>query len=210
MAEKLITIIGCGPGARECITLEALEAARDAEVLVGSQRLLDLFADAVAHRIAIRGYRDECYAAIDAHAHKKIAVLVTGDPGIASLATPIIDRYGLDRCRIIAGLSSMQIAFARLGISWEGARIFSAHAALPSITDADLQNERLIAVLTGNRDSLAWVAHLGAALGDGWRMVVAQDLTLETESIMEIDSARLTEFQAPLRAVVLLIRKEQQ
>ena len=38
---------------------------------------------------------------------KNIAVLVTGDPGIFSLARLVIERFGREQCRVIPGISSI-------------------------------------------------------------------------------------------------------
>ncbi len=43
MALNPIVIAGCGPGARECVTPEALAAIQEAEVLIRAPRLLALF-----------------------------------------------------------------------------------------------------------------------------------------------------------------------
>jgi len=55
---------------------------------------------------------------IDMRAYRqRIAVLVTGDPGLFSLAKPVIERFGRTRCRVIPGVSSVQTAFARIGVT---------------------------------------------------------------------------------------------
>jgi len=203
-----IAIVGCGPGARTSMTLEALDAITQAEVLIGTGRLLALFANTTAQQIQIAGYRQECYDAIDAHAEKRIAVLVTGDTGLASLAAPILARYTLARCHLIPGISSIQVAFARVGASWEGARILSAHAVAPHFSSDDLLHEQTIAVLTGGRESAPWLSALAAKLGDAWRIVICRDLTLESESITETNAASIASDVESIRAVVLFLRKE--
>ncbi len=77
-------------------------------MLVGAKRLLDLFPSIHAERIVVSA---EIGAVLDSIAtiadHKRIAVLVTGDPGLFSLARPVIERFGLARCRVIPGISSV-------------------------------------------------------------------------------------------------------
>lgn len=204
---KKIAIVGCGPGARECITLEALLVIESAEVLVGAARLLELFASESVERVAVRGYREETIAAIAAHAGKRIAVLVTGDPGLASLAATVVDHFGLENCHLLPGISSVQVAFARLGMDWEGARIVSAHKAVPDYDYSSFVNENKIAVLSGNVESTRWLAGLVRSLGNDWRVIVCQDLTLETESVRELGADEIEALPQPLRAVVLIVRK---
>ncbi len=202
-----ILIVGCGPGARECLTAEALSAVEGAEVLVGSERLLSLFAHLNTERVAVRGYREETILAIQQHRGRRIAVLVTGDPGLASLASAVIEHFGLPSCRVLPGISSVQTAFARIGLSWEEAQIISAHAVQPDFDFNALAAERKIAILTGNTESMRWIALLAHKLGNEWRIVVAEDLTLASERVFEVHADQLEQLPQPLRAVILFLRK---
>jgi precorrin-6y C5,15-methyltransferase (decarboxylating) CbiE subunit len=203
--KERIAIVGCGPGARECLTLEALSAIDCADVVIGSERLLSLFPDLTSERITVRGYREETIDAIKQHEGQRIAVLVTGDPGLASLASAVIEQFSLEACRVLPGISSVQVAFARLGLSWEAARIISAHASEPDFDFNSLAAERTIAVLTGNSESMRWIVSLARRLGEEWRIVVAQDLTLHTEHISDVTADELEDLA--LRAVIIFSRK---
>lgn len=208
MALNPITIIGCGPGARECVTLEALSAIHQAEVLIGTPRLLALFPDLTAPAVAVSGRRAEVCDAIEQHRDRKLAVLVTGDPGLASLAAPIVERFGLAACRVIPGISAVQVAFARLGLSWEQVRILSAHASCPQYDPALMQHEKAIAVLSGDANSQAWISLLAAALGPQWQATIAQNLTLPDERIFAASPGELAKLPQPLRAVIIFQRTE--
>ncbi len=50
--DRIISIIGCGPGSPDYVAPVARDAAIAAEVLVGTERLLDLFPGVSAERIA--------------------------------------------------------------------------------------------------------------------------------------------------------------
>jgi len=172
---RIIVIVGCGPGARECLTAEALSAIEDAEVLVGSARLLSLFANLNTERVAVRGYREETILAIQQHRGRRIAVLVTGDPGLASLASAVIEHFGFSFWSRAAG---HQFRADRLCEDWpqlEDARIISVHAVQPNLDFNALAAERKIAILTGNTESMRWIALLAHRLGNEWRIVVAED-----------------------------------
>jgi precorrin-6y C5,15-methyltransferase (decarboxylating) CbiE subunit len=206
MKEK-IAIVGCGPGARECLTIEALSAINGAQAVIGSARLLSLFPDLTAERITVRGYREETIEAIKQHQDRRVALLVTGDPGLASLASAVIEHFGIAACQVLPGVSSVQTAFARVGLSWEGARIISAHASEPASDPNSFANESKVAVLTGNAESMHWIATLAHRLGKEWRIIVAQDLTLADEKVFEVDPEALEQLPQPLRAVILFLRK---
>jgi precorrin-6y C5,15-methyltransferase (decarboxylating) CbiE subunit len=202
-----ITIIGCGPGARECVTLEAFAEIARAETVIGTDHLFALFPDTKAERIVVRGYREETIEAIQQRWGRRVALLVTGDPGLASLASAVIQHFGIDACRVLPGISSVQVAFARLGLSWEGARIISAHAATPAFDVDSLLCESKIAVLTGAAGAMPWVTSLVRKLGEKWRFVIAQDLTLQTERISDVKAEELEALPQPMRAVVVCYRK---
>lgn len=203
-----ITIVGCGPGARECVTLEALEAVRQADMLIGAQRLLDLFPEASGSRIVARGSIDEVSAAISKNQGQRIAVLVTGDPGIASLARLILERFGRDVCRVIPGVSAVQVAFARLGLDWTGARILSAHGGLPRTDFTTLRAEDRIAILTGSPDASAWAASLAEFLGSSWKVFLAENLTLPGEAVREISPAELRRTPCAGLSILILLRSD--
>lgn len=134
---RAITIIGCGPGSPDHITPAAVDAARSAEVLIGTDRLLHFFTDADAEKIPVGSAVEETLDRVgERFGHKQIAVLVSGDPGLFSLARLVIQRFGREHCRVIPGVSSVQVAFARLGLDWGDAIILSAHKQDPDIDPA--------------------------------------------------------------------------
>lgn len=211
---KPITIVGCGPGAREDVTPRALAAIQNAEVLVGARRLLELFPEAPGERAVVGTDIDAALAAIAcAIPTRRVAVLVTGDPGVRSLARPVLRRFGREACEVIPGISSVQTAFARVGVDWYDARIISAHGALPSTPPAALANEPKIAILAGDAAALRWAADLADFLqendhGKSRHIFIAEDLTLPAERVREVTGEELRSANASPRAIVMLFRDE--
>jgi precorrin-6y C5,15-methyltransferase (decarboxylating) CbiE subunit len=205
--ERDIVIIGCGPGSRDYLTPAAIKAARDADLLVGAQRLLNLFSDSAAQRIMVAGGIQEALDKMEATPGiRRVAVLVTGDPGLFSFAKLVIKRFGRDRCRIIPGISSVQEAFARIALDWEDARIISAHKENPEAA-LDLSDAEKIAVLCGREGSLQWVAERLSHSDAASKIFVCQNLTLESEHVTEVTVEELTDLQASSRTIVLIIRR---
>jgi precorrin-6y C5,15-methyltransferase (decarboxylating) CbiE subunit len=206
MAMK-IAIVGCGPGSPDYLTRSAVRAAQRAEVLVGSQRLLDLFSDADAERLPVGADINLALDLIAAHyENKSVAVLVSGDPGLFSLTKRVIEHFGRDSCEIIAGVSSVQVAFARLGLDWADARIISAHKENPdSALLESLKHEDKVAVLAGRREAVDWVADLAGMLGKDRRIFVCENLTLDDEKVREVYAERLSQLEVGSRTVVLII-----
>lgn len=208
MEMKPITIVGCGPGALEYVTPAALRAISQAEVLVGAHRLLETFPEITAERVIVGA---DVPKALDAMSNylgqRRIVVLVTGDPGLCSLARPVIRRFGRDACRVIPGISSVHAAFASVGIDWFGARILSAHDCSPAIAPASLAIENKLAVLAGNPANAEWVEALVVALYTTHDIYLCENLTLDDESVRRIDSLNLP-MKLASRSILLFIKKE--
>lgn len=208
MEMKPITIVGCGPGALEYVTPAALRAIEQAEVLVGARRLLESFADRAAQRIVVGANVAKALDEVAGHlGQRRIVVLVTGDPGLCSLARPVIRRFGRHACRVIPGISSVHAAFASVGIDWFGARILSAHDHAPEGDPASLVIEDKLAVLAGNPANAGWVEALATALIATHEIFVCENLTLAEESIRQVESLE-TPMNLASRTILLLIKKE--
>lgn len=208
---KKILLVGCGPGAAGCITPEARAAALTADVLIVSKRLADLFPESTAERIDsgtdIPGTLEAISERRDAG--KLVVVLCTGDPGVASLAQPVIRRFGRENCAVIPGISSIQVAFARLGLDWRNVRVVTAHSEDPEETAEELRGAEQIAILGGRDGSLRWAAGLIAQIGEGRRVFLCEELTLPGEKIREItDPGELTARPVSSRAIILILNKE--
>ncbi len=209
LEKKKILIVGCGPGAEEYVTPAARTAALKAEVLIVSKRLERLFPECPAERIDsgvdVEGALRVMAARRDAG--KQVVLLATGDPGIASLARPVVRRFGIENCVIIPGISSIQVAFARLGLSWQEARIVTAHSHNPQVSVAELKKTEKIAILGGRPEALTWTADLIGKLGGDRRVFLCEDLTLPSEQVREIGAAELTTLPVSTRAIILIIEK---
>jgi cobalt-precorrin-7 (C5)-methyltransferase len=206
--EKPILIVGCGPGAPDFLTPAARKAIAGAEVLVGASHLLDLFPKHPAERIRVQADIPKILEEIAVRLHRrKIAVLVTGDPGLYSLAQPVLKRFGRESCEVIPGISSLQVAFARLGLDWVNARIIDAHDEKPEMDSAFLAQAEKIAIFAGRAEAIQWVAHLVGTIGEGWTIYVCEDLTLEGEKIGEVKAEDLRNLVVSSRTIVLLVKK---
>lgn len=207
--EKELTIVGCGPGSLSYMTGAALDAVRVAEVLIGAQRLMEMFPDAAAERIVLSGNYDRVLDLVCGYlGRKRVALLVTGDPGLHSAAKKVIERFGRTACRVIPGISSVQTAFARIGIDWQNARIISAHTRNPEITTS-IREQKKIAVLAGGEGSRSWLQDLAGLLGDDFQVFLCSDLTLENEKVEPMPAEALVAVPLPSRSIILFIHRDE-
>ena len=205
---KPITIIGCGPGDSGYLSGAAMTAVAKADCLIGSKRLLAMFAENGVKRIAVGADVEKALDEIAAqYETNRVAVLVSGDPGISSLAKPLIKHFGIKNCDVIPGISSVQLAFARLGLDWLDAKIVSAHGHDPDTAMGSYAQYEKIAVLGGRDESIAWAHRLAKNLFDR-TIFVCENLSLPDEKIAELTLEQLGSYKAPSMTIILLIKSE--
>jgi precorrin-6Y C5,15-methyltransferase (decarboxylating) len=110
------------------------DALAGAEVVVGSERQLREVGEAHglpagAERVWLAGPLD---AVLDTVADRsaegrRVCVLASGDPGFFGIVRALGERLGPDRLAVHPAPSSVALAFARLGLSWDDAAVVSAH-----------------------------------------------------------------------------------
>jgi len=208
LTDRPITIVGCGPGGPAYLTDAARHAVEHAGLLIGAKRLLELFPDAKAERLAVGADIAAVLQAMETRLGRlPMVVLVTGDPGMHSLARPVVRHFGRAQCRIIPGISSVQAAFAAAGLDWMDARILSAHGSQPDIDHDELGAVDKVAVLAGSRSALRWISDLAERLAPRC-IFVCEELTLPGETVTKVTADMLAMMDASPRTVVLLLRPE--
>jgi cobalt-precorrin-7 (C5)-methyltransferase len=123
-------LVGSGPGSSDYLTTAAIKVAESVDVLVGSQRALDLFPGFVGDTLVLRARNmDEMMkksiTLVDEG--KTVAILSTGDPGFSGVLKPILNlRDDLD-IEVVPGISSLQLAAARLQLPWDQVNLLTLH-----------------------------------------------------------------------------------
>ncbi|RKZ88558.1 MAG: precorrin-6y C5,15-methyltransferase (decarboxylating) subunit CbiE [Candidatus Parabeggiatoa sp. nov. 1] len=208
MNTQPILIVSCGPGAPEYITEVARQAVSQAELLVGAARLLAMFPEGTAQRCSISANISAALDAIDtAYLHQKVVVLVTGDAGLHSFARSIIRRFGRTHCQIISGISSVQVAFARLGLEWTNAHIISAHGTTPYVIDESLATEERIAILGGGKASWTEIESIIEKCRATHIAFLCENLTLDNERVIALEEKRLSTLQPASLSIILLVSR---
>jgi cobalt-precorrin-7 (C5)-methyltransferase len=198
-------IAGCGPGALLHLTRAVEQAVAQSKVLSGAQRLLDLFPECAATKLPFEGSMDAWLKRLAAEHEGPIVVLVSGDPGVSSLSSHVLRRFGRRNCRVIPGISSVQLACSRLGLSWENAAVIRAHGALPDLSLTELSSRDPWVILMGARGAEAFAAKLAAA--DNRSCIVCDDLSLPTERVEQTSPHLLARLPRHPRRIVVVTRE---
>jgi precorrin-6B C5,15-methyltransferase / cobalt-precorrin-6B C5,C15-methyltransferase len=125
----------------DCFGPAARAAIERATVLVGSDRQLglverDLPIGPAVERVHLSAALDEV---LDVVAQRRttgarVCVLASGDPGFFGIVRVLGERFGRTALVVHPAPSSISLAFARLGLSWDDAAVVSAHGR--SLDDA--------------------------------------------------------------------------
>ncbi len=187
-----VYIIGVGPGSKEYLIPLAGKTIRNSDVLIGARRLLCMF-NVKKKAIPVDGNYSYALSYILKNKNrKKIAVLVSGDPGIFSFSSLITDRLKPGEYEIIPGISSLQLAFARIGKSWQDALIFSLHGrSRRGLAEAVLRHRKVF-LFTDEKNNPASAASFLFRKGILKRRIfVFKNLSFPDEVIIKTDIEKL-------------------
>ncbi|MBS3964386.1 MAG: precorrin-6y C5,15-methyltransferase (decarboxylating) subunit CbiE [Methylomonas sp.] len=129
---EVVTFIGVLDDGAVSLGAEALDALRSARHVIAGGRLLVLLADHIteARHYDLTGYLAQVPGWIAAALanDEAVVVLATGDPLCHGIAGFLASKLDAARVKILPNLSTVQLAFAALGLPWQTARIVSVHA----------------------------------------------------------------------------------
>jgi precorrin-6Y C5,15-methyltransferase (decarboxylating) len=195
-ATPTVTVIGCdgrplGP--------EAATALAAADRVAGAPRHLDgAELPPGAERIVIKRLDD----ALDAICASpgRVTVLASGDPGFFGIVRALRAR-GVT-AQVIPAVSSVALAFARLGLDWDDALVVSAHGRAPRQALAAALAHPKVAILTEPRHGTARA--LGTELLAAGRTVyVAERLGAAQERITDLAAEPARDFAEPNIVIAL-------
>jgi precorrin-6Y C5,15-methyltransferase (decarboxylating) len=177
VAASVMTVIGCDGSPLRPDAAAALAAA---DHVAGAPRHLDsVDVPATAERIEIKVLDD----ALDAigSARGRVVVLASGDPGFFGIVRALRSRGATPT--VIPAVSSVALAFARLGLDWDDALVVSAHGRDPERALAAALAHPKTAILTAPGTARELGLELAAA---GRRVYVAERLGTPSERVTEL------------------------
>ena len=199
--EQKVSLVGIGMGAEKTLTLEGKQAFDEAELLIGAKRMTDAVqkpGQAVLHE-----YRsDRIVEYIKAHPeYRTVAIAFSGDVGFYSGAKKLVDLLG-EEVQVICGISSVVYFMAKIGLSWDDAKIVSAHGRKCNLVSLIRHNRKVFSIL-GTEDGVAALASKLVYYGMGdVTLYVGENLSYENEKIFHDKAANLTEYRGDALSVV--------
>ena len=120
----ILSVVGTGPGSADYLTPAALNALRQADVIIGYRTYLDLIASIIEEKEVVASAMmqevDRVNRAFDlAEQGRHIALVSGGDPGIYAMAGLVYEvaeaRASDTEIRVIAGVAALNVCAERLG-----------------------------------------------------------------------------------------------
>lgn len=180
-----ITLLGIGMGSQETLTVQGKKAAKSADLIIGAKRM----ADAVREpgQAVVYEYRSDVIADyIRNHPeYEKVVIALSGDVGFYSGARKLLTALGgrESNVEVICGISSVVYFMSEIGLSWDDAKITSAHGKHCNLISMIRHNQKVFSIL-GTGTAVAELAgklvkyHMGEVL-----LYVGENLSYPDEKI---------------------------
>ena len=187
-----ITLIGTGCGHKENMTLQALRAIEEADLVIGAARLQQDLKDLTEGKETVSAYRaEEILQILENRDYKKAVILFSGDISFYSGAgklSALLDRSDVIKAKEgqilrLPGISSLTAFCAALGFDMSALTLRSAHGRDCDIIGALMEGRRTF-FLTGGKETPATICRAisEAGLGDT-RVWIGERLSYPDERI---------------------------
>jgi precorrin-6Y C5,15-methyltransferase (decarboxylating) len=177
----------------------------DAALVAGGWQHLETLGVERGRAVVLRGDLSEALARIEG-TEGPVVVLASGDPGFFGIVRLLGGQFGRENLRVLPGLSSVALAFARAGLSWDDAVTVSAHGRDPRRAVNVCRAHPKVAVLTSPDFG---PAELAEALGGLDRtFVVAEKLGEADERVFHGDTGTVMGMEWEDPNVVLVLDEE--
>ena len=208
--DKQITIIGCGPGAPDLITIKGKKAIENGDAVIGSKRLIKNFVNNVSLRTLIleKNYKEILDQAAGLYKqNKKLIFLVSGDPLFYSFGKSVLDKFGQDNCEVIPGISSVQYAFSRLKESWKEYKTFTLHGTNDfEIKEIFAENDKFVLLLDPENNLSLIKSKLNSTMASKYKFRVVSNLSLPDQKILDVPFKDFDKIEEESLSILIVTR----
>ncbi|MEM8638396.1 MAG: precorrin-6y C5,15-methyltransferase (decarboxylating) subunit CbiE [Cyanobacteria bacterium P01_G01_bin.54] len=211
MVRHNIQVVGMGLGGIADLPLQGCQQLHIATLIAGTPRLLAHVPPTYpAQRLPLHNLQSDLKRVEQAWQWgEKVVILVSGDPLFFGLGRLLLQQFPAADLVFHPHLSSVQLAFSRLRLPWQDARLLSVHGRdLEPVRQCCQQGIAKIAILTDAVNNPGAIATLVEQLHlpHHYSFWVCENLGGETEWIQQYKESKALHGQtfAPLSVVVLL------
>jgi len=138
-----------------------MELIKEADVLIAGERILKQFSGLKKDTFIIKNNLEQMADFIrEQSLTRKVAVLASGDPGMYGILNFLRKHFTQNELLVIPGISSMQLACAKLCISWHDALLTSTHGRGVEKVVEQIRNHSKVILLTGPEATPAHIARV--------------------------------------------------
>ena len=202
-----VTLLGIGMGNEDTLTGEGKKALEKADLVIGARRI----ADAVRqphHEVVYEYQSEKIVRFIEEHPeYEHIVIALSGDVGFYSGAKKLLALLSPET-EVICGISSVTYFMAKAKLSWDDAKIVSAHGRACNLVSLVKHNKKVFAIL-GTGDGVGELAqklvyyHLEDVL-----LYVGENLSYANENVFVKKAQELTGYVGDALSVVCVYNEK--
>ena len=199
--EQKVTLLGIGMGSIGTLTLEGREAVRNADLIVGARRMVD--AVRLPGQDFLYEYRSrEIVEYLAEHPeYTRVVIALSGDVGFYSGAKKLVELLGPET-KMLCGISSVVYFMSKIGLSWDDAKIVSAHGKTCNLISLIRENRKVFAIL-GTNDGVRNLAEKLTFYGMGDVILyVGENLSYDNEKILSKQAKELVSYEGDPLSVI--------
>lgn len=226
-----ITLLGIGMGSREMLTVQGKNSLDQADLLIGARRMVDSVRRP-DQDVFIEYRSQEIKDYIDSHPeYDNIVIVLSGDVGFYSGAKKLLDvlqqnklsqnSFGSETAgqsssvqntvkpeiQVQCGISSVVYFMSKIGLSWDDAKIVSAHGRGCNFISY-IHNEKKVFAILGTSDGVAVLASKLVDYGmSDVLLYVGENLSYDNEKIFVKTAGELTEYTGDPLSVICAVNE---
>ncbi|PLX99679.1 MAG: cobalamin biosynthesis bifunctional protein CbiET [Desulfuromonas sp.] len=202
---KKIYVIGAGVEGQEGFSKRSLELIKQADLLVGGERQLDLFPVFNGEKMIVGSNLGEVIEKLQ-QAKGTSVVLASGDPLFFGIGRSLLRDFDAAALEFVPNVTSIQDAFAKIRVPWDDAVFVSAHGrGLQGAVDRIVANDKAAILTDAVNTPKAIAAEMVRRGRDGYSAWLCENLGGDDERITETDVKGLLEIEAaPLNVLILI------
>ncbi|USD66876.1 precorrin-6y C5,15-methyltransferase (decarboxylating) subunit CbiE [Vibrio sp. SCSIO 43136] len=212
----LVTVVGVPEDGCVSLNSRAVAVVEGSRVLAGHERLMHWFPQCDQKRLSYEsGYQNWFNSVVDEAEEGNVVVLASGDPLFFGITQALIKRLGANSVRTIASPSSMQLACAEIGVSWQDMKAISLHGRhkdqIKGLVSQMQQGDKFCLLTDSNNTPQKIANHLKRFSQGHWQIWVAENLGAADQRVREFKVDQLCEQDIPFAAlnVLVLIRTQE-
>ncbi|MGG0655832.1 precorrin-6y C5,15-methyltransferase (decarboxylating) subunit CbiE [Rummeliibacillus pycnus] len=196
-----IKLIGIGDNGLASLLPQYAKWIEESEVLIGGERLLEFFPYYIGEKITVKSGLKKLVEIIQ-NETRNIVILASGDPLFYGLGSYLSKKINLE---VYPHVSSIQLAFSKIGESWQDAYITSVHGRSMKGLIQKIDGYDKIALLTDAENNPSAIAEYLLQFGmTEYKAFVAENLQGENEKTgwYSLEDMQESTF-SPLNVVIL-------